>query len=127
MTDLLARAIIAHDMTTDKGAVADALPLSAVYGLLDALESGSTDGIRMEDRRAFGEMFADTKEIVAAMNAGNDVLVEDTEHGPLMKAGFVSFGYKGGHTERHGSLTLTDRGKRWAERLAHLLNSDSAS
>ena len=111
---LLERAVKVHGITTDKGAVADTLPLSACYGLLAGLEYGQIDGIRSEDQRAFLAHFGgDTKAVMQAMDAGNDVLMDNE----LMSAGQVSAGYKDGTVARYGYMELTDKGKRYAKRL----------
>lgn len=117
MLTLIDRAINAFNAKTEQGAVNDALPFAAVYGLLCAFEHGSTDGIRAEDRSRFLRLFdSKTKEVEREVNIGNDVLIEQS----LMTAGEIVAGGRNRQTVISGYMELTDKGRTWARRLNEL-------
>lgn len=108
---LLTRTQNAHRARTEKGAVADCLPLSAVYALLAMREHGSISGIRIEDREGFRALFDSDRDLEQDMRRGetimsdNNLFTAGTIHGPSASTGYIE---------------LTPDGKRWANRLYRL-------
>jgi hypothetical protein len=119
LLSLIDRAINAFNAATERGTVSDVLPFAAVYGLLDALGNGSTQGVRVEDRSRFLRLFnSNRKEVEREVGIGNDVLVERG----LMTSGQMTAG-RNGQTSVIGYMQLTEDGRRWARRLNELSGS----
>jgi hypothetical protein len=120
LLSLIDRAINAFNAATERGTVSDVLPFAAVYGLLDALGNGSTQGVRVEDRSRFLRLFnSNRKEVEREVGIGNDVLIKRG----LMEAKMLTAGGRGMQTITTGRMELTEKGRKWADRLNILSGS----
>lgn len=117
MLSLIDRAINAFNAKTEHGAVNDTLPFAAVYGLLDALQHGSTTGIRAEDVSRFRRLMGGSEKV-----ARNEIEIADNKMTELslVEAKTTTAGGRNRQTIISGRLELTDTGRRWAVRLNEL-------